>query len=187
MSVLVLATACSSTDYYGEWNEPRPLLLPFSKMLIVVDSPYKNFREELEQQLYEGVTRSGTLGTTATLLDSNGNVEEEALVMMLERSFADSLLLIQIRHQAENTEQPGTIDIAPADAEPKPDILPELAGQTVILDATVYDISSNGRAVYTIDLETRFKDKGVETVYYAADNISGVILGELRGAKIIDD
>lgn len=184
--LLVLTMGCSSTEYYGEWQEPRPILIPFSKILIVVDTPYSELKRELEEQLYEGATEGGTLATTSTRLDNGAaGTSEEALVLMLEESFADSLLLIRFLHPEDDSTR---IDIAPADdlAQQQPK-LPPLPGQSAIVDATVYDISDSGRPVYVIDIETTFRDKGADTIERAAADISSAIIGELMNAKIIDD
>jgi hypothetical protein len=190
LTILALTSGCSSTESYGDWQGTHPRLLPYSKMLIVVDTPYAELRQELEQQLLAGATEGGTLAAAAINLKSgNKAVTQENLVLMLEEAYADSLLLVKFSHRivAADGDKTTSIDIAPQTVAATDTPLPSLANNSAIVDATVYDIMQGGRPVYVIDIETIFRDKGPDTVYYAAEDISDVILDELIGVKIIDD
>jgi hypothetical protein len=190
LTILALASGCSSTKSYGDWQGPKPLLLPYSKILIVVDTPYTELRQELEQQLLAGATQGGTLATAAINLESgNQAVTQESLVVMLEEAYADSLLLVKFSHRilASDGDLDTAINIAPQTGFVTQTELPSLANNSALVDTTIYDIMQGGRAVYVIDIETIFRDKGPDTVYYAAVDLADVILDELISMKIIDD
>jgi hypothetical protein len=167
-ALLTLATGCSSTSYYGDWQGPRPLLLPYSKMLIVADTPNTALRQELEQQLVSGIELGGTLVTaTINLKSGDKPISQENLVLMLEEAYADSLLLLRITHLTATADDnpPESIDIAPQTDSSTLPAHEMLANNSAIVEATVYDVNAGGRAVYIIDIETIFKDEGDDTIY----------------------
>jgi hypothetical protein len=64
------------------------------------------------------------------------------------------------------------------------DILPD-AKIAVEMQAVLYDTADDGRAVYTIDVKTKYKEKGGELIYTLSSNIAAGVSKKLRQEGLI--
>ena len=64
------------------------------------------------------------------------------------------------------------------------DILPDTKID-VEMQAVLYDTEDNGRAVYTIDVKTKYKEKGGELIYTLSSNIAEGVSNKLRQEGLI--
>jgi len=131
--------------------------------------------------------------------------DRESMLAMSREIDADALLLLQVKDSSvklkkskkeknkylfggqieDNTEsssKEGSWETPRTTNET--DILPDTK-INVEMQAVLYDVADNGRAVYTIDVKTKHKEKGGEMIYSLSRNIAEGVSNKLRREELI--
>jgi hypothetical protein len=131
--------------------------------------------------------------------------DRESMLAMSREIDADALLLLQVKDSSVKLGKSkkekdkylfgGQIEDNTASSSKKgswetprttneTDILPDTK-INVEMQATLYDLADNNRAVYTIDVKTKYKEKGGELIYTLSSNIAEGVSNKLRQEGLI--
>jgi hypothetical protein len=131
--------------------------------------------------------------------------DRESMLAMSREIDADALLLLQAKDSSVKLKKSkkekdqylfgGQIEDNTASSSKKgswetprttneTDILPDTK-ISIEMQAVLYDITGNSRAVYTIDVKTKYKEKGGELIYSLSRNIAEGVSNKLRQEGLI--
>jgi hypothetical protein len=206
--IFILISGCSTTTS-GSWEEPRTANAPYKNMLVVSLAAHDEFRTTVERKLANSI--SATNKTTASAASSlvaklkDAPRDRESVLVLVNKIGADSVLVIgadnstiELRKSQKEKDKYLLSDdeIKPADPNDSDDswATPSTAVETDILPDTkvnasvraiLYDVADNARPVYTIEVKTKYKGKGGESVFFIADEISIAVIGKLSQNGLI--
>jgi hypothetical protein len=199
--VLLFTAGCTTTTS-GSWDEPRTTKAPYNNVLIVALTTTDEMRLTLERDLVENLSVGGTTVSASASLTTgmkNAPRSRETIIAMAQEKNADAVLLLRvadasvalgkskkekekylfggaIEDEATSDKQKGTWT-TPRTSNSS-DALPDtkIVGEMI---AVLYDVSAEPRSVYTIDVKTKYKDKGGAMINTLASNIATGVADEL--------
>jgi hypothetical protein len=204
---LLFAAGCTTTTS-GSWDEPRTTNAPYSNVLIVALTTTDEMRLTLERELMQNLSVGGTTVSASASLTTglkNAPRSRETIIAMAQEKNADAVLLLRvadasvaldkskkekekylfggaIEDEATSDKQKGTWT-TPRTSNSS-DALPDtkIVGEMI---AVLYDVSAEPRSVYTIDVKTKYKQKGGEMIFHLASNIATGVADELRSKGLV--
>jgi hypothetical protein len=205
--MLLFATGCTTT-VSGNWEEPRTTNAPYNNVLIVALTDTDEMRLTLERELVQNLSVGGaTVSASASLTTGMKNAprSRETIIAMAQEKNVDAVLLLRVadasfavgksKKEKEKYLFGGAIeDEATSDKEKGTWTTPRTSNSTDALPnskikgemiAALYDVSAEPRSVYTIDVKTKYKQKGGEMIFHLASNIASGVATELRSKGLV--
>lgn len=212
VAAALLTSACTGTSVTGNWEDPRTQNAPYGNVLVVALLGHETTRLEMERQLTRELSAGGTRVTASMNLNDglkNAPRTREEIIAMTEARKPDALLVLRVqdadlglgKSKQEKSKylfggNDAVVGSKEATDEKKDgswetrgelnvtDVLPDAKIQLYI-DASLYDVNDEGRAVYTIELDTRYKNKGDNMIYELTSNTALAIGKELRAKGLV--
>jgi hypothetical protein len=205
--ILLFVAGCTTTTS-GSWEEPRTTNAPYNNVLIVALTNTDEMRLTLERELVQNLSVGGaTVSASASLTTGMKNAprSRESIVAMAQEKNADAVLLLRVadasvalgksKKEKEKYLFGGAIeDEATSDKEKNTWTTPRTSNSSDALPntkigaemiAALYDLSAEPRSVYTIDVKTKYKQKGGEMIFHLASNIATGVADELRSKGLV--
>jgi hypothetical protein len=206
--MFALVSGCTTTTT-GNWEDPRTKNAPDTNLLVVAFANHDSSRATLERQVTRSISGNSSSGASAStslvtkLKDAPR--DRESILTMSRKINADAVLLLQMEDSSVKLGKskkekdkylfsgPEGKNMATSDEKGswqtphitnETDILPDTK-INVEIQATLYDLADNGRAVYTIDVKTKYKEKGGELIYSLSHNIAEGVSNKLRQEGLI--
>jgi hypothetical protein len=206
--IFAVVSGCTTTTS-GSWEDPRTENAPYNNVLVVALTSTDSTRVTLERQVAKSISGiSSSRATTSTsqvtkLKDAPR--DRESILTMSRKIDADAVLFLQVEDSSTKLGKSkkeknkflfgGQIEDNTVSSSKKgswetprttneTDILPD-AKIDVEMQAVLYDIVDNGRAVYTINVKTKYKEKGGELIYTLSSNIAAGVSNKLRQEGLI--
>jgi len=204
-SICLLAAGCS-TVATGTWQTPRTENAPYKNILVVAAIPYEEMRRDLEDLLSTEISAGGSNAASSRSIEHKQPHEPkspESIITMIGETGADSLLVLRIIDQSVKlgkTPDKGYVNIGPqigviedanvTEVWASDYSIGQTQGQMVAksdskMEAILYDVKDKGRAVYTIEIETKYEENGGDSTYVIAGNIATAVNNKLRQAGLI--
>jgi hypothetical protein len=202
----ILLTGCSTTSS-GNWQEPRTTNSPFQNVLVVAATSYDDRRLELEDQLTDMLKSGDTTATASIHLEmkmaASPRSHENVLAALTETQ-ADALLvlsLVDMQITPDQSQSKAYVNLGPHIVVIEDAVVTEIwasnysihetetqliTKDTARIQAVLYDIADSGRAIYTLNVKTKFKEEGGEPNYDLANNVAKAVSKKLRHAGLVN-
>jgi hypothetical protein len=204
----VLISGCTTTTS-GNWEDPRTENAPYDNVLVVAFANHDNARVTLERQVTRSISANNiskaSASTSLVKKLKDAPRDRESILTMSREINADAVLLLQMEDSSvklgkskkekdkylfsgpegknmETSDEKGSWQTPHITNET--DILPDTKID-VEIQAILYDLADNNRAVYTIDVKTKYKEKGGEFIYTLSSNIAEGVSSKLRQEGLI--
>lgn len=204
---LLAASGCGTgTRATGEWNEPRPVGLPYHHVLIVGATPNSRVRRSFEEQMAEDIAKGETDASPSILIGSAMGTEainRDTVAAMTESTGADAVLVtrlisrttkpgktqekvdIKAQPMLSITKEPGLTTVFASNytmtLEPGEDIIKSNAR----IESVMYDVDDNGRPVYKVAVTSKFTESTGDELMDITGNIADAISKALHEAKLV--
>lgn len=203
---LQLAGCATGTHATGAWQEPRTAHAPFRNVLVVGVSPNSRMRRSFEQQMTDEIKAGGTGAIESVFVASELNAgppTRETVEAMVRKTGVDAVLvtrLVSRTAKAGRTEETADVKIGPQievvedqhgvevyagnySIERQPGA--EIVLSDAQIESVLYDVADNGRAVYKVAVESKFRETDTDVIADVAAKIVTAIAGELRGEGLL--
>jgi uncharacterized protein YbjQ (UPF0145 family) len=210
VAAALLLAACAGGNRTTESDtllEPRPQNAPFTQLLVVAIAGDADLRDDLEQQLVTDIRAAGGSATSSSTIEANQPhpaKTPENMTAMVKAVGADAVLVVRTANEKVGegeTEDQAYVELGPQlTIEDSPDMTAVWASNYTVkqtgseliaetdtrLEAILYDVADNNRAVYRVSVDTRYADEGgSDPEWVISGRAATAISGKLRGAGLI--
>jgi hypothetical protein len=205
-TALLVAGCSTGINVSGAWQPPRPASVPYNNILVVCIFPSGRARKIVEQEMVDGFSADGTQATASFDIERKTGVQplsRKNIMAMAMETGADAVVVtrmldysaesgkskseayVKVGRQVEVIETANTTQVWAGNYS-----VQQTPGQPIImnevyLESTVYDVSDNGRSIYVISTESKFKIDSNTYMENVTRDVANAIVKNVRQAKLI--
>jgi hypothetical protein len=203
---LLVAGCSTGIKVSGTWQPPRPTSAPYNHILVVCIFPSGRARKIVEQEMVDGFSADGSKATASFHIERKTGVQplsrDNVMAMALETG-ADAVVVtrmldysaesgkskdeayVKVGRQVEVIETEKTTQVWVGNYSIQQTPGQPITMNNVFLESTVYDVSDNGRPIYLISTESKFKIDGSTYMETVTRNVANAIVKKVRQAGLI--